>query len=338
MKASNGMRVLLGSPVPVETVSGPATVARELSTACEAAGDTVTAITFSPFEKKLPVGVRQAALFLRALPVCMRNDAVFLLDPASVGPALALAAKVTGRRCTLRLGGDFLWEAYVERTQEPLRLSEFYAAPKALSLKEKQIRNATRFTLGLVSTAVFTTRWMLELWEKPYELVRTTATVIPPALPSREPLPAKNHSFMCAGRGMRIKNGAIMKEVWKKVAEVCPDAVLDDVQRPPAEYREAIKECYAVIVPSLSEVSPNAALEALRYGKPFIATEDTGIYEELKVAGTFVDTRNPDAIAEAVIALMNPANYQSASDRLRAFVTVRSWESVASAYRATLTA
>ncbi len=135
---------------------------------------------------------------------------------------------------------------------------------------------------------------------------------------------------------MRIKNGAIMKDVWKRVTDVCPGAVLDDIQRPPAEYREAIKQCYAVIVPSLSEVSPNAALEALRYGKPFIATKDTGIYEELKDAGMFVDTRDADALAEAVISLMNPTNYQRACERMNAFTTVRSWESVATAYRETL--
>ncbi len=330
------MRILIACPVPPHEIAGPATVARELAKVFGAEGDEVTFITLSPFEKRLPIGIRQIALFIRALSKVRRVDGVLLLDPASTGPALALAAHLLKRSSVLRVGGDFLWESYVERTQEPILLSEFYAAPRSLSIREKLIKAATVRTLRLASVLVFTTAWQRDLWKVPYQLSESRLRVVPPTLAPRTLHEATGQVFLAAHRGMRIKNGAVMQSVWEQVVAVHPEAVLDRRMRTSEEYQRALADCYAVIVPSLSEVSPNAVLEAIAYGKPFIATRDTGVREELSELGLFVDTRDPNAIAEAVNALLTPEVYRQFTARIAAFDTVRSWPDVAKELRAAL--
>ncbi len=330
------MRLLIASPVSLDSVAGPATVGRELLRTFRAQGDLTRCITFSNFERRLPLGFRHVVFFLRALPNVLWCESVLLLDPASTGPALALAARILSRRSVLRVGGDFLWESYVERTKEPVLLSEFYTKPRTLSLRERFIRMATLLTVRCTRVVVFTTEWQRALWKHPYQLDVSRTQVISPVLPERDPRPATAPVFLSAHRTMRIKNGLVMNDVWKLVRQTHPEAILDTNERDAMAYQEALRNCYAVIVPSLSEVSPNVVFEAIRYGKPFIATRDTGIFEEFKDVGIFVDTRDPEAIAHAVTGLLDATTYQNACARLEAFTVTRTWKEVASAFRSAL--
>ncbi len=330
------MRILIASPVAPHAIAGPATVARELARALGLGGDIVTFITFSRLERNLPLPLRHLVLFFRAAPKVMHTDALILLDPASTGPALALLGKLLRRTSLLRVGGDFLWESYVERTGEPLLLSEFYTVRRRLTLRERGIRLATRFTLRLVDTVVFTTDWQRALWERPYALAQTRTHVVPPVLSPRTGHPPTGVVFLAAHRASRVKNADVLNEAWAHIRTERPEVILDQHPRTALAYQEAMRDCYAVIVPSLSEVSPNAVLEALAYGKPFIATADTGIREELAALGLFVDTRNAHAIESAVATLLDPGVYAEFRARIFAFTTVRTWKDVASALRTVL--
>lgn len=330
------MRILIASPVPPHAIAGPATVARELARALGEAGDTVSFITFSNVERHLPLVLRHFALSVRAVPHVWRTDALILLDPASTGPALALLARVLGRPSLLRLGGDFLWESYVERTGEAVLLSEFYTVRRRLTVREQGIRFATLLTLRMVGHVVFTTAWQRALWERPYGLTHTSTTVVPPVLASRENHPATGLVFLAAHRASRVKNADVLNEVWARTLAKHPDAILDQRPRTALAYHEAMRDCYAVIVPSLSEVSPNAVLEALSCGKPFIATADTGVKDELAPFGLFVDTRDPVALASAVETLLDPEVYATFRARIADFTTVRTWKDVAQALRGVL--
>lgn len=61
-----------------------------------------------------------------------------------------------------------------------------------------------------------------------------------------------------------------------------------------------------VVMPSLSEGMPNVALEAMLFGKAVVATRVGGIPEVVLdgVSGRIVEARNPDAMAEAMRALL----------------------------------
>jgi hypothetical protein len=59
------MRILLGCPVPVDTVAGPATVAREFIASFRGKGDNVRVATFTSFERTLPLPLRHVVFFVR---------------------------------------------------------------------------------------------------------------------------------------------------------------------------------------------------------------------------------------------------------------------------------
>jgi hypothetical protein len=297
--------------------------------AYKAAGDDVRVITFNGFERALPLPLRHAVFFLRAFNASGWAESILLLDPASTGPALALLASLRGRRTVLRIGGDFLWESYIERTHESILLSEFYTAPRELSRRERLIKKATEYTMKRVSLIVFTTEWQRALWEKPYGLDISKTRVIENGLPSREPSPATSLTFLCAQRASRVKNAEVVPIAWEQVKKTHPEAILDTKERSPAAYRAALASCYAVILPSLSEVSPNAIYEAIRFGKPFITTKDTGVYKSFHDLGEFVDTRSPDAIGQAILRLLDPDTYKAIQERQKAFTFVRNWSAVA---------
>ena len=48
------------------------------------------------------------------------------------------------------------------------------------------------------------------------------------------------------------------------------------------KFMERISRCYAVILASLGDISPNMILDAIRHNKPFILTKETGLYDRLK--------------------------------------------------------
>jgi glycosyltransferase involved in cell wall biosynthesis len=106
-------------------------------------------------------------------------------------------------------------------------------------------------------------------------------------------------------------------------------AELDTRALAPQENAVRIAECYAVAVPSVSEVNSNFIIEALSYGKPFIAPLDCGMRERLDGLGVFVDTTDKRAMEGAVEELLDEQKYRAYVGRISAFSYVRTWADVA---------
>jgi len=116
---------------------------------------------------------------------------------------------------------------------------------------------------------------------------------------------------------MRIKNIEMLQNVvWPQIQKKYPNAMLDTEPKGHEEYKQALKSAYAVILPSLSDVSPNSILEAISYGKPFICTKDTGFFETYKNHGIFVDTKSSQEIIDAIEYLLSPQGYSDAKARV----------------------
>lgn len=322
------MRFLIGCPVPSTAVAGPATVARELERVFIAVGDEVRVVTFSSFERRLPIPLRHFFFFARMVPSVRWAERVILLDSASTGPTLAMLAHHFNRPSILRIGGDFLWESYVERTGQQIILPEFYQAPRVLSPKERWIRRATHFTLRKVTKIAFNTDWQRALWRVPYHLSPHRTIIIENALPERAFSDAKGKVFLSAARNHPVKNGAVMHKVKQLVTEYDTGIVFDNEERSPELYTEALRDCYAVVLPSLSDVAPNALYEAVRRGKPFVSTENTGVRESFKDFGIFVDTRSAEAIAQGIFELLKPERYAELRSNIQKYTISRSWDDI----------
>jgi len=87
--------------------------------------------------------------------------------------------------------------------------------------------------------------------------------------------------------------------------------------------------CYAVILASLGDISPNMILDAIRHNKPFIVKRENGITERIKDCAIFVDPENEADIAEKIVWLSNPTNYAAQKAKVEAFTFQHSWEEIA---------
>ena len=92
---------------------------------------------------------------------------------------------------------------------------------------------------------------------------------------------------------------------------------------------EKMKGCFAVILVSLGDISPNMILDAIRLNRPFICTKEVGIYDKIKDAGTFVDPLKEKEIEDAILTLLTEEGYKKAKEKVKNFNFVHTWDEIA---------
>ncbi len=287
-------------------------------------------VVIAVFPHSLPTGLSHVVYGVRLLRALRGASFVLALDTWSVGMPAYFAARLGGVPLALRIGGDFVWESYVARTGDMVRLSDFYSESHPLSFKEKVIM---RFTRAFLRTAhpFFTTRFQRDLWKRAYDVPDERAHIVenyvPPALGTY--MPATGLTLVSAGRAIGLKNYDLLQRVVARLANDHPGLTLDMRLLPPEEHQKRVVQAYAVIIPSLSEVCSNTAIDAVTLGKPFVMTEDTGTRERFGECGLFVDTRSESALTQAIESILDPTTYERLATHARTFAYQHSWEDIA---------
>ncbi len=322
------MRILIASPLYPPEVGGPAYYAVGLGDALKKKGHKVTVVTYGVL-KYLPSGLRHIAFFLRVLPNVMRADIVIALDTFSVGVPTAFLCRIARTPLVVRTGGDFLWEQYLERTHDLLPLPYFYERHKQFSLKEKLIFALTKFGIR-DAIMVFSTTMQRDIWMSAYGIKSENSRVIENAierpLESAEPV---RKNFLWHVRPIVMKNGDHVRAAFEKAKKMYPDIILEEGTMSKEKLLNKMKNCYAVILPSLTEISPNYILDALRFKKPFIMDKYSGLAEVLAPYGLLVDPLDEETITRAIQTLADPALYKEASEKAARFSRVRTYDAVA---------
>lgn len=326
------MKIVITTPLYPPDLGGPAKYAQSLHEEFLRLGHKAPVVAYGAAERALPPGLRHAWYFVRLLWRMPLADAVLALDTWSVGLPTLWASKLFGKKLLVRIGGDALWESYVERTGELIKLSEFYDHPRALSRKEKLMQGAVS-RLGRYATFVFTTAWQKELWVRAYSLSLERTTIVENAYPKKQTgVPWTTKVFVAAGRDIKLKNMSFFVKVFARIKERHPDIELDTKTLEPAANAQRLARCYAVVVPSISEVNPNTLAEAVAYGKPFVAPRDTGATERLAGAGLFVDTTDATELEVAIESLLKTEVYEQYAVAAGSLSFVREWPEVAGDY------
>jgi len=331
------MKIVLAAPLYPPEIGGPASYAKALNEGLSARGHTTILVKFSDV-RQYPNGVRHLLYFWKVFSALRGADVVMGFDTWSSGMPAMLAAKLCGKKMLVRIGGDFLWEAYVQRTHKLVRFSEFYNEKANFSLKELVTFMGTRWLTRHMDLMVFNTAWQKDLWEIMYGFNPQKAMVIENEYPATRQLsPAKGHVFVAAARANFLKNTESVEAAFRDLKHLFPDIELDARLVPPDEHRARIRDSYAIVIPSLSEMSPNTAIDALTYGKPFIMTSDTGARERLANAGIFINTLDAGALRQAMKTLLDPIEYERACARVQAFTFSHSWGEVVQEFLVALT-
>lgn len=322
--------ILITTGVYPPQLGGPAKYAVNLEKEFKKLGHRVIVKSYN-VEHKLPIVIRHLYFMFKILPSVLWADRVITLDTLSTGVPTVFLTWIFRKKSIVRIGGDFLWEAYTERTQTRVKLINFYGTDfSRINIKEKIIFYLTSWMLQKVSHLVFNTKWQYEIWKDPYNLhdkdVNIITNYLGPRIQSEDP---KEKNFLWAVRPIFFKNRQYVYNVFKKTSK---EAILDSDRVPHDQLMEKIRTCYAVILPSVSDISPNYIFEAVMRGKPFIMTRETGFYEEFKDIGIFVDPFDEEDCVKKTEMLLDPENYKKYSDKVRGYAKIHDWKDISAKF------
>ena len=328
---SNKIKILIATGIYPPAIGGPAQYAKNLVEQFASSGFEVKVLTYK-LEKKLPIGLRHILYFFRVVFNLHNINFIVALDTFSVGMPAVIAAKIFNKKIIIRTGGDFLWESYVERSGNLITLKKFYETKPALILKEKIIFILSKYILRNSTAVVFSTVWQKEIFEKYYNLNTKKSYIVEnyfvaEKLGGEE---AREKKILWAGRPIKLKNIERLKRAFNEAQKIDPELKLEIIQDMPYEkLLEEIKKSYAVILPSISEISPNFILDAISCHKPFIMTKESGYYEKLKSVGLFIDPLDEDDIKNKILFIADDKNYLEYKNKIINFNYKYAWDEIA---------
>ncbi len=330
------MRIFIATGIYPPEIGGPAEYARNLQMAWERQGHNVSLGIFSRWNF-LPTGVRHFAYFLSILAKVWNSELVIILDTFSCALPATIAGIVFGKKIILRTGGDFLWEAYVERTGDLVLLRDFYKTRMGnLNMKEQMVFSIIRYILRNVHAVVFSTKWQEEIFWHPYGLQERNTLVIEnyygPKISFQGIVEKPGKQFLASTRKLRWKNISMLEDVFSSAELQNNGAKLFLKHLEHEEFLREIAASYAVILVSLGDISPNMILDAIRLGKPFILSSETGIADRIRQAAIFVDPKDKEAIREKVLWLLEEKNYLEQKRKVEEFDYQHSWDEMAKEY------
>lgn len=326
------MKIVIATGVYPPDIGGPAIYAKELSESLEKNGHIVSVSTFSG-KRFLPTGIRHIVLFIELLFKCIGCDALIAFDTFSVALPSAWVSRITATPLVVRVGGDFLWEHYVNRTGDLVPLPDFYKKKITLSRKERIIKTQTEKVLEGADTVVFTNMWMNNIYAPPYGISSDRAVIIENAIEKKlKPSPPHEKNFLFYTRDIPLKNGDNLRRAFQEAKKINPNIVLEEGRVSHKELLSRMENCYAVVLPSVSEVSPNYILDALRCSKPFILTKYSGYAESYGHYGLLVDPLDVRDIKENVLRLAQDDVYEEYRSRAEEFSKTHTYDDIAREY------
>lgn len=326
--SENPKKVVLAAGVFPPAMGGHAKYVEAIDRELVSRGIESVVIAYSELPTRIPPGIKHLVYFIKVFRASYNADFILAFDTWSTGLPSVVAGLLRGVKVGIRIGGDYLWESFIERGGPLVKLSEFYTTSRKKTLKERIIFVGTKWLLKR-SIPMFNSEWLSHIWLSAYGLETSKISFVENVFPEKnESIPAASRTFVAAGRGTRLKNIPMVERIFDSLKRSYPDIELDTRWVPFKENQERIKNCYAVLVPSVSEVNPNTVIEAVSFGKPFVCTSDTGLNSKVKAIGLHVDSLDEQAFRMAVETLLDEKQYTLERERVEAFTYTRTWKDV----------
>ena len=348
------MKILLATGIYPPAIGGIATYAQKLAEGLQMLGHDVSIVTYSKEEifserhSIYSISTRGGIFcrWFRYARMLRREgkdaDYVIALSSISAGVPLLLA-RLQKPKKILRLGGDFFWERYTDaggmRTLRNWYASGFGFWKLLNGLCMGRILRSFNFI-------VYSSRFQQDLHEKYYALPPHVVIENATALQKTAQIThAKHHPLrlLFLGRFVGFKNLFSLVDAMQFLPDVhltiAGDGPMKNqlqtciqkshVKMPikflPTVHGEEKKKLFQehdlLIIPSLTEISPNVALEANAVGLPVLLTEETGYTPSALM--NIRPLRTSEQIASAVLEYIQaPVQFSSA-------IAKRDWDTVA---------
>ena len=327
------MRILIATGIYPPDIGGPAKYAKNLKDQFELIGCEVFVLSYG-IEKKLPIIFRQLYYIIRLMKIIRKVDCILALDIVSTGFPAVLLGKIFRKNVVTRVGGDYLWESYVNETNKLISIKQFnYHKPK-FSIKLKIIEYMQSYVFKSSSWLVFNTIWIKNIFDYSYNLNIEKNSIIENFWPKKEKkLVAKKNiekKFLFVGRNSKVKNIDVLKDIFIDINKKRNDISLEIINNESQDIvKQKMIDSYAIILPSIADVAPNVIAEALAVNKPCILTKETGLYKQLEDIVLFVNPYSSEEIKRKILFLADDINYKEYVDKIKQYNYVYTWKSIA---------
>ncbi len=325
------MKILITTGLSPDDIGGPFQYAPRLKEAFELLGYSVEIVSYGNIEKTLPPWIRHFYFLIKVLPKMLWSNVALSLDTYSTGVPTVILGLVLRKKIIVRIGGDYLWSTYVNRTGSPVTLGEFYDRLPKLNTKEKLIMRFLGFLITKADMLVFNTEWQRNIWSRFYVLQDKRTRIVRNFIPEKHiARHVGQKNFLWVGRIIPEKNILFLQKLADKISEKYPDFRLDIVTgKPHNEVLEIIKGSYAVVSATFTDICPNFIIEGISFNKPFIMTKETGLREIYPQGGIFVDPKDVQAWERSIETMLEDESYNSFIEELKGISPVHSWQDLA---------
>lgn len=365
-------QILIATGIFPPDIGGPAIYAQKLADEFSNEGIGVKVVTYGAdfkenskygicgISRNWPMGLRQLMYFWKILFLAKKSEAILALDSLGAGLPAVLAGKIFRKKTIVRMGGDFLWEKYVESGGERVTMAEFYG--RKLNRKYPLLNYLITLVLGLADYTAFTTNFQKNLFIAHYGIPEGRSVVVSNVFEKGEGGTVYQRSggfktILWAGRFIKLKNLNLLLRVFKQLLERDKNLLLElagdgpELQKIKMESEkleisgkvlfpgplsrnalaEEIKKSYFCVLPSLSDISPNFILECLSLNKAVILTRETGIKDQFPGL-LYIDPQNESDLLEAALKLLNAGEYGNYQKFIFGIRYRKTWPDLAEEY------
>ena len=138
-----------------------------------------------------------------------------------------------------------------------------------------------------------------------------------------------SRSILFYSRQIVLKNIPAFRRAFDVVQKESPDISLETGSITHENLLLRMRTCYAVAIPSVSEVAPNTLIDALRCGKPCILSKYSGYAERFKDMCILVDPLSEVDMARGIREIYDTQVYDRLVKNIRSFRDVRTYTEVA---------
>ena len=339
------MKIILAVPIYPPDIGGPAIYAQKLKNGLEKAGHSLSVVSYKGL-RRFPQPVRIFLYFLKLFKTSRDCDLIYAFSLMSCG----LPALLCKKKFIIRIGGDYLWERAVESGKTNLPLREYYEKLTP-GFKVKIIRKI----LNAADRIIFTSLFQKDIYIEYFGIKENkTVVILNPfpeiTIPEGKLEEVNSWQILYAGRFIKLKNLNRLIEAFKKVSSDRPilkiigqgpekdniesriknlglnDRVIIGKPLPHSELLKEIQKSRFCVLPSLSEITPNFALECIKLGKPILLTRETGLYEIFKEDLTFINPYDVNDIKNKIEFFLDDGNLEIYTQKISRIDKSRNWK------------
>jgi glycosyltransferase involved in cell wall biosynthesis len=282
------MKILLATPLYPPDSGGPSTYAKLLMDELPKRGIEVSLLKFGDV-RHLPPGVRHIAYFLKCLQHARGVDAVYALDPVSVGFPASLAAMLLRKKFVLRVPGDYAWEQGRQRfgVTDEIDAFQYKSQDKKYNWQVELLRRIQKFVARRANKIVVPSEYMrrvVSLWvtdAKKVEVIYSSVHLpVDFALPKERP---SGFLVVTIARRVPWKGIEALERVVARESS-WHFKLLDGLPYP--EAMGWVKAADAFALNSTYEGLSHALIETMALGTPIVATNVGGNPELITLGET----------------------------------------------------